>query len=148
VTREEAIRKVTATGYAGFRADHLIGALESLGLLKLDTIDDATFRAASERLKNVSVCINPINTSGFQVGQARLSEAGAYEVLDVLRKAGFKITGPERCRGGQNEHFKSGLSSSSRPNPIRVAGCGWADTRQKDTDDLIECKRTDFLGRL
>lgn len=95
MTRDEAIQKVTIAGFAGFHADHLVAALESVGLLKLDAIDDATFRAAGERLEGAFVSGDACGGT-LHVAAVRLDRAGAYEVLDVLRKSGFKLTGPEK----------------------------------------------------
>jgi hypothetical protein len=84
---------MTAAGFGGFHADHFVAALESVGLRKLDTIDDAAFRAAGECLHGKFVTVKYSMDSVLY--NMQLTDGGAYEVLDVLRKSGFKITGPE-----------------------------------------------------
>lgn len=99
MTRDEAI-KIAAGPYEAAsgswgRTDCLIDALVALGLLKLDTIDDPTFKAAGERLTGVYVEGNSTSQSPTKIGGAgifSLTPQGAYEALDVLRKSGFKVT--------------------------------------------------------
>jgi hypothetical protein len=99
VTREEAINIATGP-YAKAsnlrdwsRADCFVDALEALGLLKFDTVDDAMFRAAGKALVGAYI---HVSTASYIGGAVKLEESGAYEILDVLRKSGFKITGPEK----------------------------------------------------
>ena len=92
MTRNQAIKIVGSVQSGGEAGEYFVTALAALGLLKFDAIDDETFRKAGAVLWNKRVTI--IGEYGStEIGQ--LAQGGAYEVLDILRKSGFKITGPE-----------------------------------------------------
>jgi hypothetical protein len=93
VTRKEAIKiLLVASEGSWFHAERHVDAFVALGILRLDTIDDETFKAAAERLIGSRI---PVSTASYINGCVKLESEGAYEILDVLRKSGFKITGPE-----------------------------------------------------
>jgi hypothetical protein len=52
--------------------------------------DKATLQAVA-RLKGLFVGIEPIKTSGYQVGSGKLTEEGVCFIFAVLYNAGFKI---------------------------------------------------------
>jgi hypothetical protein len=83
MTREEAI-EVCKPVWGGCSND-VVRCLERLGLLKLETIDDATFKSGVDALTGRRVCL-------INGGVSIISRDGAGEVMDVLRKSGFKIT--------------------------------------------------------
>lgn len=69
-------------------ASRLVDALAALGLLKLETQDEAVRVAAIDRLVGVlvhaEVGLNPIEP-------VCLGQSGAAEIIDVLTMSGFKI---------------------------------------------------------
>lgn len=91
MTRDEAIavvRAITESNSSERYIVDFVDSLEALGVVKFELVKDSTFKAAGEFLKDKFVVVN---TDSRQV-QARLTLDGAYEVLDILRKSGFKIT--------------------------------------------------------
>ena len=93
MTREEAVNKLRAVsnnyGWGPDRAGYFVDALEALGLLEFTKMEDVVFKAAGEMLRGSLVDVKLDSVLGN--GPRRLTEAGAYEVLDVLRKSGFKV---------------------------------------------------------
>jgi len=71
--------------------ESIVYALEKVGLLKLETAEDNVKIAAAERLRGK--LISPANMDGTVTNAAiRISLDGAYEIIDILDKSGFKIT--------------------------------------------------------
>jgi hypothetical protein len=99
VTRDDAYKTVNAQWRKTFHlvepdssknyANWFVDCLEALGVLTIDTIDDQTFGAAAERLTGARV---NIYQPASDLSVARLNLEGALEVMDVLRKSGFRIT--------------------------------------------------------
>jgi hypothetical protein len=93
MTRDEAIAKVQFGPKSGPWPDYLIDMLEALGLLYFDPAgagqDDAVRIAAAERLIQAHTQVFSRNDSAIW---GKMTRDGAYEILDVLLKSGFKIT--------------------------------------------------------
>lgn len=90
----EAIEKVLQhTEWDRGVAVPLVKALQALGLLHLAPAvagqDDAVRIAAAERLVQAHTQIFSRNDSAIW---GKMTRDGAYEILDVLLKSGFKIT--------------------------------------------------------
>ncbi len=85
MTRAEAIQKVCAHDPAAF-----VASLEALGLLHLETTEDKTRIAAAERL--TLAFIEVLMEDRITPRNAKITRDGAFEILDVLTKSGFRIT--------------------------------------------------------
>jgi hypothetical protein len=89
VTRDEAIDKVKkAVGHFD-RCVNFVEALSVLGLLKFETTADKDRIAAAERLRGMYTVVDVSMAGANRSG--KITEAGAYEILDILTKSGFKI---------------------------------------------------------
>ena len=92
MTRLEAVAKLVPVcrryNWGPDSADYFVDALEAIGLLEVTSVEDTTFKEAGERLANMFVKTTDPHYSN---GQSRLTLDGAYEVLDILRKSGFKV---------------------------------------------------------
>ena len=89
MTRKEAIDKCKEYWASGSSTRAMIDSLVALGLLQLETTTDKDRVAAAERLQNTHVgCYLTQSNSNI----AKLSLDGAYEILDILTKSGFRIT--------------------------------------------------------
>lgn len=91
MTRDEAIYKaqeIFESGTSPRAMADVVDFLVALGLLKFETTVDKDRVAAAERLENmfISVVANGRKCAG------QIHVEGAYEILDILTKSGFKIT--------------------------------------------------------
>lgn len=95
MTREEAIAKVNrlypAEGLSGAFVDNLV----ALGLLHIETTEDKVRIAAAERLDTMHVEVHPAKGSVGSSYWAKLTRAGAFEIIDILTKSGFRIAKDE-----------------------------------------------------
>ena len=82
MTREEANKLVRATLFDAGTDHPLVAALAALGLLKLEDASDNTLRAA----------VGCLTGQRVSVWGGSLDGVGALQVMDALRKCGFKIT--------------------------------------------------------
>jgi hypothetical protein len=88
MTRDEAARILENRHWNNPLA--FVDSLEALGLLKLETTADKDRIAAAGRLVGMYTVVD-VNMAGAN-RSAKITEAGAYEILDILTKSGFKIT--------------------------------------------------------
>jgi hypothetical protein len=93
MTRDEAIDKFEKASpllNAAHRyPDWVIDGLVALGLLHLETTEDKVRVAAAERLMGVHV---GVQGDAHSETYAKITQGGAFEILDVLIKSGFRIT--------------------------------------------------------
>lgn len=94
MTRDEAIAKVhDAMSQPGPHTHGFVDALVSLGLIKLETREEASAEAAVRRLTNVIVMTDSaVKDSRVDHMPRKLTHGGATEIIDVLVKSGFRIT--------------------------------------------------------
>ena len=103
MTRNEAVSKVNAVFTARWPANDatdgsaiFVDSLIALGLFIPTSIDDATFKAAAERLDGVKISVVQSGSGTYaEMAHSRIAtvdRAGALEIMDVLRKSGFKVT--------------------------------------------------------
>lgn len=93
MTRDEAIYKAQEIfeSRGSLRAmSDLVDFLEALGLIKLETPTDKDRIAAAGRLVGMYTVVD-VNLAGAN-RSGKITEEGAYEILDILTKSGFKIT--------------------------------------------------------
>jgi hypothetical protein len=91
MTRGEAIATVEKhrRGFHGDLTQVLVDVLEALGLLHLETTEDKVRIAAAERLTLAhTLVVGPTATERA----ANITRDGAFEIIDVLTKSGFRIT--------------------------------------------------------
>lgn len=98
MTRKEALAKLNGMqfGWSTQGDDTLVDALVALGVLHLETTEDKVRVAAAERLKNMRINVHAYWQSDTSDDQtARITLDGAFEILDILTKSGFRITRDE-----------------------------------------------------
>lgn len=89
MTREEAIARVDSVKDEGLLGgSYIVDILVALGLLHLDVTKDKDRIAAATCLTRKFTTV--LSSDGTSVAQ--LSQDGAYEILNILTKSGFKIT--------------------------------------------------------
>lgn len=86
----EAVRYRRPFAEVYLNEEWFVDALVAFGLLHLDATSDKDRIAAAERLQGCFMI--PMSKEGLELNPVRISKGGAYEILDVLTKSGFKIT--------------------------------------------------------
>jgi hypothetical protein len=87
MTRDEAARILQNRHWNNPLA--FVDSLEALGLLKLETPTRCE-QLAAQRLENMFVIVT--DRDGARRDAVRIHREGAYEIIDILTKSGFKIT--------------------------------------------------------
>ena len=93
MTRDEAIRKFVATSPTGKAWPALmVDSLVALGLLHLETTEDKTRLAAAEQ---ITLAYTLVVGDRATEHAAKITRDGAFEIIDELLRAGFRITRDE-----------------------------------------------------
>ena len=87
MTRDEAVaiywKNFEGTTNHGWFIDTLV----DLGVLHVETTEDTVRIAAAERLIGMHVDVH-----NMEIGPQKIGRDGAFEILDILIKSGFRIT--------------------------------------------------------